>query len=65
MNTTPTSVIGERLRAGATTDDLAAFLTWVQVDRMGLSATDAASAQDAAVAESLRRWYEQEMAQAT
>jgi len=54
-------VLGERLRLGASADQIASYLTWVQVDRMGLVATEAAAAHDRVVAAKLRRWYEQEM----
>jgi hypothetical protein len=53
--------IGERLRSQESADELAAYLTWVQVERMELTATDAAAANDLAVAKQLLSWYHQEM----
>jgi hypothetical protein len=56
--------IGERLRSHESANELAAYLTWVQADRMGLTATDAAAANDLAVANELLSWYQQEMTSA-
>ena len=54
--------IGSRLRAGATAEDIAAFLTDVEEVRMGLGPSPAARSRNQALAARLRAWFADAMA---
>jgi hypothetical protein len=49
--------IASRLRADATTEEIAAFLTDVEEVGMGLGASDTARRRNVALAARLRAWY--------
>ena len=51
------SPIVSRLREDASAEDIAAFLTEVEEERMGLRASAAARSRNEALAEGLRSWY--------
>jgi hypothetical protein len=49
--------IGSRLRDGATKEELVAYLTSIEEDRMGLTPSDAARRRNQVLAARLRDWY--------
>jgi hypothetical protein len=54
--------VASRLRADATTGEIATFLTEVEEDRMGLGRSPAARMRNRAVAAHIRTWYTRETA---
>jgi len=54
--------IGRRLHDGATVDEIADYLTWVEEDHMGLGPSDAARTSNQAFAARLNTWYAEAMA---
>jgi hypothetical protein len=50
-----------RLRDGATDEEIAGYLTWIEEDRMGLGRSSAARERNGVLAPRLRAWYEAEM----
>jgi hypothetical protein len=59
-------LIAARARAsmhdGATVDEIADYLTWVEEDHMGLGSSDAARTSNQAFAARLNTWYAEAMA---
>jgi hypothetical protein len=53
--------IGRRLHEGATVDEIASYLTWVEEDRMGLGPSDGARTSNQVLATRLRAWYAEAM----
>jgi hypothetical protein len=54
--------IGRMLREGRTVDELAAHLTYISTERMGLADTTHTRDKDKSVAEQIARWYRAETA---
>jgi len=53
--------VGRRLREGATVDEIADYLTWVEQDHMGLGPSDAVRPRNQAFAARLKAWYAEAM----
>lgn len=53
--------VATRLRDGATTEEIATYLTDVEEDRMGLGPSPTARERNEALADRLRAWYAEEM----
>jgi hypothetical protein len=49
--------IGRRLREGAPAEEIAAYLTWVEEEWMGVGRSAAARSSNNALAARLRTWY--------
>ena len=49
--------VGRRLHDGATVDEIGAYLTWVEDDRMGFGPSAARRARNQALAARLCAWY--------
>jgi hypothetical protein len=54
-------VVGQKLREGATADQIGAYLADISENHMGLGATAASRERDQAVARQLVTWYREEM----